>query len=1135
MKPRLLLVEDNSAIVKLVGDMLGASGYEVQTTCEPDEVLRLVSSAPPQLILMDVNLPGTDGLALTRQVKSGSSVPAPVILAFSANCMKEDLERAREAGCDGFVSKPVAMRELLETVRSYVPLGAGDEAVVQEHEALADMVIRSNLYDLAAMRDLEGRLAAMRASATMPAWAELEALAQLDDPVLREQTAATLAELCPACEEARTMVQRLLDSTVPMEQRLGLATLGFMSEGEGPLVETLTSALMADTDTVAREAAMALGRLARRCPGVADLLLTSEPETAGARLVPAIVLVAEGRPAAVRLLQAAAASPEEATRRALLEALVGADHFPHEGVALAQAALTDVSAPLQALAVSVLSRAARQWPEAVAPLEACAASPQHALHLRAVRALAEVSGACAPAAERLTALLPGLDAAARVSVVMGLGAAMRDDLAAGLDILRQVVTGADSDVVQSGVDVLVEVASSRLDGALEVLHLVLHANLPPVCLLLLGETDAPCGLLAASFYRLWRGEDSEQAAALSQLQETLAEIGEPSSSFLPYQLLQKLSGPPTIEALLASAADVEVVLRDVPRYLVPPLTWLRQWLDRLSAFETVRDPEAQSSIIEQALQELAAWKTELGDRREPLASFFVYLATCWKSLVVQTMFASRRGAHVALEVGDRQIRPGAASRVTLVVRNDGPGSAYSILVEMVPSPDYSIQMGSQEVQMLAAQQRHSVDFVFTPTRPAFDLSFTARYSDFAAIEQVATCKEEVVPGQGAGFTPLPNPYIPGLPLDLGSELFLGREDVFQFLEQNLKGGQKRAIVLVGQRRMGKTSILKQLPLRLPADIVPVFIDGQGLEHQGIGNLLYHMAYIIAHVLSGEHDVTVAVPDLASFQDRPLFTFEYGFIKPVCAALGGRTLLLLIDEFQALDEAVEARQLDPAHFGFLRSLMQHESKLCFLFSGLQKPVEAARDYWQPVFNVALRREVGLLEDDYARQLIEKPVKGLLHYDPAARDELLRLSCGHPYLTQLMCDRLINHLNKVRSNVVRVQHIHEVVPDVFSAGINHFYSLWEDLTAREKVVLIAISATLSRHQFATLSAITRYLRERGITAEMDELTTVLQLLLGHDMITYVNSQPPGYSFRVLLFRLWIEKEMLHALVGAKIRWE
>jgi two-component system cell cycle response regulator DivK len=116
----LLLVEDNDAIVKLVKAWLGSQGYDVTATCQPDEVMRAVVENPPRIILMDLNLPESDGLTLTRRVKSCAAGKAPIILAFTASATRDDESRVLEAGCDGYVSKPVRLAHLSEILSQHL-------------------------------------------------------------------------------------------------------------------------------------------------------------------------------------------------------------------------------------------------------------------------------------------------------------------------------------------------------------------------------------------------------------------------------------------------------------------------------------------------------------------------------------------------------------------------------------------------------------------------------------------------------------------------------------------------------------------------------------------------------------------------------------------------------------------------------------------------------------------------------------------------------------------------------------------------------------------------------------------------------------------------------------------------------
>lgn len=113
MKARILIVDDNLLNRKLAGDLLELEGYEVQS-CEDAEQAQeiLAREAAPDLILMDLSLPGMDGLTLTRRLKADARFESVPIVAFTALAMKGDEEKALQAGCSGYIAKPIDTRRL---------------------------------------------------------------------------------------------------------------------------------------------------------------------------------------------------------------------------------------------------------------------------------------------------------------------------------------------------------------------------------------------------------------------------------------------------------------------------------------------------------------------------------------------------------------------------------------------------------------------------------------------------------------------------------------------------------------------------------------------------------------------------------------------------------------------------------------------------------------------------------------------------------------------------------------------------------------------------------------------------------------------------------------------------------------
>ncbi len=103
----ILIVDDSPANLKLARVVLQAAGYEVRVATDADQALRVLETWHPRLILMDIQLPGMDGLTLTRRLKDSRETGDIVVIALTAYAMKGDEERARAAGCDGYVSKPI--------------------------------------------------------------------------------------------------------------------------------------------------------------------------------------------------------------------------------------------------------------------------------------------------------------------------------------------------------------------------------------------------------------------------------------------------------------------------------------------------------------------------------------------------------------------------------------------------------------------------------------------------------------------------------------------------------------------------------------------------------------------------------------------------------------------------------------------------------------------------------------------------------------------------------------------------------------------------------------------------------------------------------------------------------------------
>ncbi|MBI5927912.1 MAG: response regulator [Chloroflexi bacterium] len=120
MAKRILYVEDNAQNKRLVRKILASRGYEVLEAEDGLAGVEITKTELPDLILMDINIPGMDGLEATGVIKATTETKHIPVIALTANAMRGDAERFMAAGCDGYLPKPINMTELIETVRRFL-------------------------------------------------------------------------------------------------------------------------------------------------------------------------------------------------------------------------------------------------------------------------------------------------------------------------------------------------------------------------------------------------------------------------------------------------------------------------------------------------------------------------------------------------------------------------------------------------------------------------------------------------------------------------------------------------------------------------------------------------------------------------------------------------------------------------------------------------------------------------------------------------------------------------------------------------------------------------------------------------------------------------------------------------------
>ena len=527
---------------------------------------------------------------------------------------------------------------------------------------------------------------------------------------------------------------------------------------------------------------------------------------------------------------------------------------------------------------------------------------------------------------------------------------------------------------------------------------------------------------------------------------------------------------------------------------------------------------------------LLTWAGLIGEirktAREPERAMLGEIAVRWLDTVNNALDELRGRADLRVSMPTQRVLALDNVIVALALRNEGSAEAENVRVELLPSEQYEVLEGDgRVVGAIPAAQSRSVEFSVRPlAEKGFRAEFRITYDDQRRTGRSLSFADQVSLVQVTEeYQPIPNPYHAGRPLPTGSPLFFGREDVFAFIAGNVGGPTlENVLVLIGQRRSGKTSLLKQLPLKLDKRYVPVYIDGQQLGiDPGMANLFYGLSQVIASSLSAA-GVEVAAPTREEFEPAPSQVFEREFLARVEAALGDRRLLLTFDEFEEIEARVRDGNVDRTVFPFLRHLMQHSEKLAFIFVGTHKLEELSKDYWSIFFNIALHKEIRFLDDEAARRLIREPVAGHgLVYDDLAVERILDITAGHPYFVQLMCHALVNFANANRRNFVTVEDVRNVVDETIALGEAHFRWLWDLAATKEQLVLAALTSLLRDQAMVTSSAISSALAEQRYPMDPAEVSDILGRLVAQDIVEEIPDHVLRYQFKLEIVNLWIRR--------------
>lgn len=474
------------------------------------------------------------------------------------------------------------------------------------------------------------------------------------------------------------------------------------------------------------------------------------------------------------------------------------------------------------------------------------------------------------------------------------------------------------------------------------------------------------------------------------------------------------------------------------------------------------------------------------------------------------------------------------STIVVNLRNEGSGLAQNLKLTLVPQPedrDRYVLAGTatQTTPLLESKESKDFEFMILPLQAcAQRLLFRVDYADienrvmaleYGDVLQFTTMTITDTTDQQVGD--VINPYIAGTAV-AEPRMFFGRQGEFDSIRANLQGRyQDNIIVVHGQRRTGKSSILLQAENHLgPDHYVGVYIDLQSFTSAGMPDFLHRMATLICRELD-KKGIALARPALPDFSRDPGTYFSEEFLSSVFARIGGRKLLLLLDEFEELEMRVKEGKLNREIFAYLRSLMQHAQRLSFILAGAHRLHEMSSEYWSMLFNITRYVKVGFLDKASSERLICEPVAQHVTYDPLAIEKIYRVTSGQPYFIQLICHELFNKYKRDRKNYLTIQDVNQAMQQIIEAGSGHLDYIWNMATPYERIVLAAVAdAAAYDGERVTLSGIGNRLKSLYFSYEEKTVRESLNHLVDIEILQS-DANFDNFTFRVDLMGHWLRE--------------
>jgi len=372
------------------------------------------------------------------------------------------------------------------------------------------------------------------------------------------------------------------------------------------------------------------------------------------------------------------------------------------------------------------------------------------------------------------------------------------------------------------------------------------------------------------------------------------------------------------------------------------------------------------------------------------------------------------------------------------------------------------------------------------------------------------------------FTRIPNHYVVGNPIRT-AEMFFGRQEDLQWLGKQLEHAGNKMVLLFGPRRIGKTSLLHQVCAgRASPNVLPFFFDTQQIIPELIENADFY------HVLTREMltQLPVILPELkAPFISTERFSPDTlrRLLRFIHDSEPHKVAVLLFDELENLEFKFNRGSLSADVLLFLAGLLDGNVPVSFVATGSDQLERLKFPDWHILTPKTIPRHIGLLTRNDARRLIVEPIRGYVLYDDGVPERILRITAGHPYYTQVVCQSLVDYLNQKQEfalSLAQLSEVLELVLDNPPPPLNH---VWESFSNVEKTAAAGLAHVLAGEE--------QYVGTERVLASMPvelsaeardpvKFRSALDHLSREDWVE--KNDNGAYRFQLDLLRLWIGRE-------------